>query len=403
MKEIFLSERNTFFSSFAAALSAFFCFVSYELFRSSSESVFLSLYSATDKIYALAYVPLFLIFAILLYSYLLNKYGPHLTSLLCFVLSAFAMFIFYIGCKRGVSFFVFSVLVFKEAYIVILSELYWSYINSILTLKQARLLNGYIAGFGASGSIVGGYLVFKLAYFFSGEFLFILSAISLSIAAFVMHIAYRIKKPSFSSATSLISSVNTIRKNGVLKILFWSVFISQVISTFADLNFTEHLKSEITFKDSRTAYLGLFWTYVNIFSFTFQFLLTPILLKNISPTLILVFVPCIHILTSSYAFILPSLFSASIVFLLFKSIDYSLYRASKETLYIPFCDDVRFKAKQIIDAFNYRFAKGFVSFLLSFISYRGLNIFPFLTPSVVILSSIWAFMMNRIRNLVFGR
>ncbi len=400
MKKIFLSDRKTFISSFVMAFSAFFCFVSYELFRSSTESVFLVLYSPAQKVYALAFVPLFLIFAIFLYSYLLNRYGPHLTSLLYFILSVFAMVIFYIGCKKKIAFFIFSVLVFKEGYIVLLSEMYWSYINSILTLNQARILNGYLAGFGAAGSVLGGYLVFKFAYTFSTEGLFILSASALFIAALIMHFAYRIKTPSFSSDSSFSSSILSIKRNNILRILFIAVFISQVISTFADLNFTQHLKNEITFKESRTAYLGFFWTYVNIFSATFQFLLTPILLKNISPVLILITVPTIHIITSFYTFISPSLFSSSLMFLLFKSADYSIYRASKETLYIPFTDEIRFKAKQVIDAFNYRFAKGFISFLLSIFSSIGWNIFPFLSPSLIFLSSIWAFIMSRIKKSV---
>ena len=45
-------------------------------------------------------------------------------------------------------------------------------------------------------------------------------------------------------------------------------------------------------------------------------------------------------------------------FLLFKAFDYSLFRAAKEIFYIPLSFDARYRAKQVIDSFGYRFAKG---------------------------------------------
>jgi len=41
-----------------------------------------------------------------------------------------------------------------------------------------------------------------------------------------------------------------------------------------------------------------------------------------------------------------------------KPIDYSLFRAAKKILYIPFSFDVRYRAKEVIDVFGYRFGKG---------------------------------------------
>ena len=39
----------------------------------------------------------------------------------------------------------------------------------------------------------------------------------------------------------------------------------------------------------------------------------------------------------------------------------SIFRAAKEMLYIPFAFDVRYRAKEIIDVFGYRFGKGAAS------------------------------------------
>lgn len=394
------NDKDVLLPAFTAAFSAMWCFASYELFRSSSESVFLSVYSATHKIYALSIVPLALFLLIWLYSSIIDRIGPLKTSVIYFVISALSMILFYYGCIKKISFFVFGVLVFKEAYIVILSEIYWSYINSILTLNQARRLNGYIAGFGACGSVAGGYLVVRIVKHFSTKKLFLISAVFLIFAAIFIYLAYLFKAPRFSySKNSFFSSISEINKNSTLTVLFVAVFLSQIVSTFADINFTENLKKTIDSTQQRTSYLGSFWTAVNVFSFVFQFIITPFILKKINPVYILVAVPVVHIISSVYSFIYPGLFSASVVFLLFKSLDYSLYRASRETLYIPFDDDIRFKAKQIIDAFNYRFSKGIMSVILSVFSYFNINVFPFLIPSIAFVSAVWSFLMSRIRSV----
>lgn len=403
MSDFRLRERKrTVLACFIAALSAFLCFLSYELFRSSSESVFLTLYSAKDKVYALSIVPLVLAFFIWIYSKIIDKKGPVVASSFFFVLFVFFMIIFYYGSLKGLGFFIFSVLVFKEAYIVLLSEIYWSYINSVLTLTEAKRLNGYIAGFGAGGSVVGGYLVSKLSLSISTENFFIISAVSLLFSFVFLAISYRIEKPSFivSSKKSDLSGLRYIKENQILKILFLTVFISQIFSTLSDLNFTENLKREVLEKDQRTAYLGKFWTTVNIFSFSFQFILTPIILKRFSVSLVLIVISLVHVFSSVYSFLYPSLFSASVVFLLFKSLDYSLYRASKETLYIPFNSDVRFKTKQIIDAFNYRFAKGFISVILSVLNALKINYFSFIMLFASLFAVSWFYLLRNLRSLV---
>jgi ATP/ADP translocase len=42
----------------------------------------------------------------------------------------------------------------------------------------------------------------------------------------------------------------------------------------------------------------------------------------------------------------------------FKVLDYSVFRAVKELLYVPLSFDARYRAKEIIDAFVYRASKG---------------------------------------------
>jgi ATP:ADP antiporter, AAA family len=47
-----------------------------------------------------------------------------------------------------------------------------------------------------------------------------------------------------------------------------------------------------------------------------------------------------------------------------KGVDYSLFKASKEMLYIPLSADERTRGKAIVDIVGYRVAKGAVSLVL---------------------------------------
>ena len=74
-------------------------------------------------------------------------------------------------------------------------------------------------------------------------------------------------------------------------------------------------------------------------------------------------IPLVHIAACAALLVYPTLLTGAAAFLLFKALDYSLFRAGKEILYIPLSFDVRYRAKEVIDAFVYRFSKGALGML----------------------------------------
>nr|MDA8132702.1 hypothetical protein [Elusimicrobiota bacterium] len=83
---------------------------------------------------------------------------------------------------------------------------------------------------------------------------------------------------------------------------------------------------------------------------------------------------------------------ASAAFLLFKGMDYSIFRASKETLYIPFSYDTRYRAKQVAEAFTYRFAKGLTATWVSALKTLGTVAQGFYPALGAIFASAWLVM-----------
>ena len=69
-------------------------------------------------------------------------------------------------------------------------------------------------------------------------------------------------------------------------------------------------------------------------------------------------IPIVHVATAAALILRPSLFTGSLAYIVFKSLDYSIFRAGKEIFYIPLSFDSRYRAKEVIDSFGYRMSKG---------------------------------------------
>jgi AAA family ATP:ADP antiporter len=357
----------------AAALvgvSAAFLLCGYELVRSPSTTLFMDAYGPNSLPAAMAVTPLAIIAALYLYGRLLTWLGPRRALLTTTVGSALLLAAAYLGVFAQWRPAAALLFVVREAYVVLLVEQYWSFINSTLATRSARKLNGPICGIASAGSIIGGRTVALLAERVGTEGLVLLAAVATLPAAGLMNLAYRRcgepqDRPAERRSDTL--GLGLFSRNRVLVVLLLVILLTQAVSTLLDLNFNGTVQATITApdpqaaRDSRTAFLGTFWSRVNIASAFMQFLATPLLLRWLPLGLIHLAIPLAHVSACVYLLLTESLFAAGLAFMLFKALDYSTFRAAKEILYIPLSFDARYRAKEVIDVFGYRFGKGGVS------------------------------------------
>lgn len=150
-------------------------------------------------------------------------------------------------------------------------------------------------------------------------------------------------------------------QNPVLWRLALLIALTQVVSTVADLQFSRCAEVAFPEKDLRTQWFGGFYAALNGGSAVCQFIVAPLLLAYVRHRIIHVAVPLVHLGVLVAVFLYPGLWTAAACYLVFKVLDYSVFRAVKELLYIPLSFDARYRAKEIIDAFVYRAAKGATS------------------------------------------
>lgn len=379
---------------FLAGLSAMFLFCGYEFIRSPAESIFIDRFGAGAKPYAIACVPFMMAAMIYGYGRLLSAVGAQKAMAVSMLCSSFFLLLAWLLLGRAGKWLAFLLLVFKESYVVIISEQYWSFVNSVLKDEEGKVFNGPVAGLGALGSLAGGWLLGHFAVGLGTEKFVLFAALMIVPAAALFWTGYNNAgepKPAEDEAGGKKGHLrlSILAENRTVLFIALIIFSAQVVATALDFRFTQLVQDFLPLKDERTAYLGRFWMNVNIFSFSMQFLATPLLLRYIPRRGILTAIPAVHIVTCVLLFVNPTLGLASAAFLLFKGMDYSIFRASKETLYIPFSYDTRYRAKQIADAFTYRFAKGLTAIFASGLKAMG-SMLPGFYPALgAVFSGIW--------------
>ena len=349
----------------AISISGAGCFVlfGYEFIRSVSSSLFIEAYGAENLPRGMVAVPPSMIFMIYCYGRLLSWQGATRALAITSLFSAILILGCYAALTRGMHFAAAIIYVFREAYIVIIIEQFWSFVNSVLTTEQAKRINGPFCAVASLGSFLGGMLVSRLATVLGTEALLLFTAASLIPTAVFGVIAYRFggePEPSAEEAGGRLGhvGVRTLFRSRYLVFIGLLILSTQVVSTVLDLRFNALAELERPDTDMRTAFYGSVYGYLGLSAGILQLIAVPLVLRCVALRYIHLSIPIVHFVSSLILTVSPSLRTGTAAYVIFKALDYSIFRAAKELFYMPLSYDSRYRAKQVIDSFGYRFSKG---------------------------------------------
>ncbi len=377
----------------------------YEVMRSCSNSLFNASFGVDKLPLALTLIPLVLLPILFLYNRSLERFGPKNTYLLTNILFALTLLGCIAGLKMGWYFASGILYVFRETYIVLVVEQAWSFINSQMNKDDARRYSGKIMTLSSCGAILGGLSVHQFAESFGTTTLLFIPALMAVPGILFGAMAYQRGNTEFdrqphrprSENSSLASSLGleSFKNHRVLHLILFLVLISQVYSTLVTLNFQFFLAAAQLSMDQQSSISGLIFSLLYVVSLTFQFVVSPRLMKKLSLQHIHVMIPLVHASAIAATILYPSITTAACALILFKSLDYSIFRAAKEILYIPLPFDAQFRAKEFIDVFGNRGSKSVASFLLSLYQQAGFT----LTSSLLLwlniaVTSSWIFIAS---------
>ncbi len=351
-----------------SSLASYLLFTSYECLRSPSNVLFQSAFGPENLPAAMTALPIVLVGLIALYNWLLSHYGPRGTLRRLTLLSSALLLLCAVGTFRNSPLAICMLFIWGQSYVVILGEQYWSFYNSAFTPETGKKTHGVLAGIMSLGSFTGGMMVSFLSPVIGATWLPVIGALLLIPGLVLIERAYA-RTPELAKIPEIPkedaqTSLQLFRTTPLLVFLALVVLATQMLSTTFGLAFQTLLHHSMPQIDVQAAYSGKFYAAVSVLSVFFQFIVTPIALSWTSPQVIQGILPFVHLGTASVLFFHPTVMAATIAFAIFKSLDYSLFRASKEILYMPLSFDARYRAKEWIDVFGYRIGKGLTSGLL---------------------------------------
>jgi AAA family ATP:ADP antiporter len=358
------------------ALAAACLLCGYEFVRSTSNTLFKAAYGAQRLPLVMAATPPVLIAVLYAYGRLLSWLGPRRTLLVTTLAAAASIAGSYAAIHAGWKPATAILYILREAYVVLLIEQYWSFLNSTLGERAARTLNGPICGIGSLGAIAGGLLTGHYSEQFGAAAMLLFGAAVCIPAALYSDLAYaRCGEPARAANEPPPArdhlGVTLFGAHPRLALLLVVILATQVLSGVLDLGFQGLMQDAIPDAGKQNAFSGRYYAGLNAAAAVCQFLFAPVLLRFANLRLVHAAIPLIHIAACAWLLAEPSLASAGTAYLLFKALDYSVFRAAKEILYIPFSFDVRYRAKEIIDVFGYRSGKGGMSLLIAIAQSAG--------------------------------
>lgn len=351
--------------------AAFLALTAYEMVRSAASSVFLAQHGAGLLPVALMLVPLAMVALTFLVSWLLRRFGPSATYSVTLLASGLVLAAAAVGARQRIPGSAFVLYVFAQAYIVLIVEQSWAFINSQFSTADGKRWNGFLIAFTTAGSVIGGLLTGALSVRIGSEGIAVSAAAMTAAAVLLSRRAFRQARPERTAADRQPSRFadyfawDVLRRDPTLRRLALMVAASQSVSVLLDIAFHRSLQEAMPLQDPRTSFLGFFWGGVNAMAFVLQVGLCRWLLRRFSLRPILAAIPLLYGAASLAGVFLPILPVLAAAFFLSKTVDYSVFRAAKEVLYIPLPFTARYRAKLTIDALIYRSTKGAASALLS--------------------------------------
>lgn len=347
----------------------FLLMFSYSLSRPAVESLFLESHSSKS----LPNVWLLLSLAIIIVTHLYNKYVLKVELLmLCArisIISAFMLTFFLIFRILGVPYVDYALYIWKEIYIIILFGIFYSFSNSVLSIKESRWA---FCIFGISCSIsgiIGNLAIGFLAKTYGSEasLWFVLPLLfSIFLLCFFssrnLGIEREICKPT-NSSHGVGDVIDVIRSSQYLWLILWLMIILEIVGALIDYEYSRILQNNYVDLDQRTVMTGQIYAIASVATLILHILKWPII-RIAGIPLTFTMIPLMMGFSIGIYAVVPTFIAVAALKITGKSLDYTLLRTTREMLYIPLDYRERTVGKSVVDTMVQRLAKGVASFLI---------------------------------------
>jgi ATP:ADP antiporter, AAA family len=347
----------------------------YGLVRPPAKSMFTDVHGASALPVAWLAVAALTISAAWLYGRLVRTMSTPRLFFAATIVLALLFTALRIAIGARVPYSVFALYVLMETYIVVLVESFWSIANLRYQLKTARVAYGLFLVCGSLGSMAAELLQPTLAHAIgTAQILWFVGPILIVCGAWCSQLKpVRSVEPAAPTPTSPAQPAVSRRRgweivlqSRYLWLLVLIVASAQILINLADYMLTASFQETYAgeaLRDARTAAFGTIYATINFAAIALQLVTAP-LIGAFGVMRIFIAIPALVGLAMVGASAMPRAIVTSIAFVTAKVFDYSLFRATKEMLYLPLEATAKTVGKSIVDMGTYRAAKAGASLSL---------------------------------------
>ena len=246
-------------------------------------------------------------------------------------------------------------------------SIFWSVMADLFRPEQAKRLFGFVAVGGTIGAAVGSGSTAFLASRVTPTNLLLLSAALLGLAMLAAHNLMRssalaearrevpIADAGAAVGGRILDGVRAAFSSSYLIGIVGYMLLYTITSTFLYFQQAEIVDASLADRGARTVFFARIDLAVNSLTALIQIFLTGRIVRRIGVGLSLAALPLVSLLGFAALGVWPTLAVIAVVQVLRRTSNYAIARPCREMLYTVVPRDVKYKAKNFIDTFVYRF------------------------------------------------
>jgi ATP/ADP translocase len=346
------------------AALAFLVLFSYGLSRSAIDALLQADNGKDATKYAYALVALGVTIVVPIYSRAASKFALGNVMAMSAVATASVLAMLLIARGFRIPYATYVLYIWKDVYVVVLVELIWTLANSAFKSNTARWAYGFFCVAGTCGDMSGSFLSGKLAHSVgSAELLWLVVPTMAAVAVVGIAAAKASGWPHPSGKNAIHGLISVVRNSRSIQLLLALVAVIQIVTTLIDFTYLTTTYESYPDLDDRTEIFSQVSMTISLISLILQ-AFSGAIVTIIGIRALIVALPIILGAAALYASLHPTFVGLAVLKIVNKSLDYSLFRTSKELLYRPLTYAERTQGKAAVDIFGYRAAKGGASGLL---------------------------------------
>lgn len=346
------------------AALAYLILLSYGLARSAIDSLLLADHGSQALKYAYGAVAISVTLVVAIYARAAARrpIGSLLTA--SALVSGIVLTLLLLARIAEVPASAYGLYIWKDVYVVVLVELVWTLANSAFRQNTAAWAYGFFCVAGTLGDMSGSFIAQAFAHQVGTAQLLWLVIPALIAVSIVGRIAARVcGSPAPTRKDGAQGVLEVVRKSRSVQLLLALVAVIQVVTTLIDYNYRATALTVYPLLDDRTAIFGQVDIAISAASMLLQ-LLSGAFVALLGLRLLVILLPLLVGGAALYYAIHPTFVAVAVLKVINKSLDYSLFRTSKELLYRPLSYQEKTQGKAAVDVFGYRVAKGWATGLL---------------------------------------